>query len=127
MKDYPINLPNLHRHTPLQVFEQAKQHLLAQNEKSWSSGKCYYRLNNQASAAVACAAGCFISDQQYDAEVFDARCVPWFSLVIRGYVPSAHADLINELQYLHDGSEVEAWPEHLDRLEQLVLAGEFGS
>ena len=60
-----ITLKNLGEATPIQVFNQAKEHLLKQIKKSESGGYrsfCMYRGPD----GLKCAAGCFIADDEYD-------------------------------------------------------------
>lgn len=60
--DLQITLSNLHEATAQQVFDQAALHLLTQNRKSKEDTKCAYRTKE----GLRCAAGCFISEEEYE-------------------------------------------------------------
>jgi len=102
-----ITLKNLHEATEQQVFDQVKEHLLTQREKSFEEDNdlCRYRVGK-----LKCAAGCLIGDDEYNE---DAEYNSWNSLAREGIVPSAHSGLIEELQLVHDNESVDDWGDAL--------------
>lgn len=131
MKNYPINLSNLHLHTPREVFAQVKEHLLQQNYKSLSNVStnsfesdyavlCAYRGGYN----MACAAGCLISDAEYNNK-FEQQS--WAILVREGLVPPHHSSLILDLQDIHDNTVVKEWSERLNALENALNNGKYGN
>ena len=104
-----ITLATLPQATAQEVFDQVATHLLKQNEKSEDLYRCLYRGSNN----LKCAAGCLISDQEYN-DLLEGN--PWASLINSGYVPSEHADLICSLQRVHDENSVGDWPELLSKV-----------
>lgn len=109
-----ITLSTLHLATARQVFEQAKNHLLTQNDKSLlEDGTCAYR----GFGGLKCAAGCFISDEEYSE---DMEGIGWDCLYT---APEDHRELIYELQKIHDDSPVIRWKSKLRSLEKRL--GEY--
>jgi hypothetical protein len=97
-----ITLKNLHEATAQEVFDQVKNHLITQGEQSLNSGGlCLYRNAN----GLSCAAGCLISEEEYSPN-FETNL--WGDLIKKDLVPSAHSDLIGELQQIHDQWEESA-------------------
>ena len=95
-----ITLATLPQATEQEVFDQAVKHLLTQNAVSTGSdGSCKYRGDN----GLICAAGCFISDDEYGPEMEGKG---WCFLLS---TPQEHKDLISELQEIHDDCLVEDW------------------
>ena len=95
-----ITLANLHEATEQQVFEQVANHLIKQGVRSIEKGRCLYR----SSDGKMCAAGCLMSDSEYDPEmdkIFKGGI--WGVLVDNKLAPVAHKDFIRQLQILHDG------------------------
>lgn len=122
-----ITLKNLGEATPIQVFNQAKEHLLKQGERSVSDLNCMYRSDN----GLKCAAGCFIADEEYN-EWMEGKT--WDVLVnnlpgrfphMFGYDTSSHKALIYQLQIIHDSCGPEDWEFNLGLLEQEVLSGKY--
>jgi hypothetical protein len=107
-----ITLKTLPQATALEVFNQVEEHLLSQGVKSIEKDNdaCKYRHND-----LSCAAGCLISDEEYYPAI---EGNPWDDLVKNGIVPREHCDLIEELQWIHDESEVEEWPQELAKLKK---------
>ena len=104
-----ITLATLAQATPQEVFNQSAKHLLAQNQRSAiKTNRCRYR-----ERALKCAAGCFIADSEYRAEMEGQQ---WRSLTIDGLVPIAHGYLIANLQNIHDNYPANAWPKRLKKL-----------
>ena len=100
-----IDLSNLAEATEQQVFNQVKNHLLTQGKKCISDNTCLYR--GKYDNNLKCAAGCLIAYYQYMPEMEQND---WETLVKEGIVPSAHSNLIEALQKIHDHHSVEAWP-----------------
>ena len=110
-----ITLKTLPQSTAQQVFDHVAIHLLFQNERSEASPEyvvsdtlCYYR-----NGKLACAAGCLIADDEYD---FSFEQHTWRMLVNDKLVPSAHQDLIEQLQNIHDHEPVHSWRKSLQEL-----------
>lgn len=115
-----ITLHTLPDATAQQVFDHVATHLLTQNERSMSvGGVCRYR-----HGIFRCAAGCLISDAEYDAigpAKVENRC--WQTLALERLVPSHHRELISALQSTHDNCEPEDWPDALQEVaEQFDLS-----
>lgn len=99
-----ITLATLETATTQEVFDQAVRHLLTQMAKSQSGslGYCVYRN----SEGLKCAAGCFISDSEYNTD-FERQ--DWNRLVDTSQVPDFHQFLIADLQKIHDECLPEQW------------------
>ena len=98
-----------------EVFDRSKEHLLRQGEKSISPEGlgCLYR----SGGGFMCAAGIFLRPESA------AGCEGkgWLDLRDRGWVPSTHAALVRELQYIHDATPAKDW-----RAQLKALAAERG-
>lgn len=84
-----ITLATLASATARQVFDQVRDHMLRQGERSMllSGGlTCAYRSHD----GFKCAAGCLMADDEY-ANRFERH--DWSKLVARGFAPAAHAHL----------------------------------
>jgi hypothetical protein len=102
-----ITLKTLHQATAQEVFDQAAKHLLTQNRKCVNpDGGCKYRLVLSDGEVLKCAAGCFISDDEYE-ESFEDE--PWAVLINRDSIDETHYELIGYLQCIHDNYPVERW------------------
>lgn len=110
-----ISLATLAAATPMEVFIQSRDHLLEQNERSRDPSKCLY-LNSK---GLKCAAGCFISKEEYRREFEGKR---WSDLAC---APEKHVRLILTLQGIHDHNSPEIWADLLNGLEHRVLRGDF--
>ncbi len=114
--DTKIDLSNLDQASPEQVFVQCARHLLTQRKQSRRINlgsreeTCAYRSED---GTLCCAAGCFISDSQYNPE-FEHKS--WEALYEGHVVPDNHMDLIQALQYIHDENPPEMWPRELIRM-----------
>lgn len=103
------------------LFDKVATHLLAQNEKSIAYGTCLYRTDN----GLMCAAGCLISDDDYDPSMEDNLIDHVFRNwpdVQRGIcmdyeisVEKAQT-LIGELQEIHDDQKVADWKKALNAI-----------
>lgn len=89
--------------TTQEVFDKVGVHLLQQGKqcKSGHSGGCLYR----GPKGMACAAGVLISDDEYY-EGLEHR--GWLDIIMAGAASSAHAQLIIELQSVHDNAHGDA-------------------
>ncbi len=112
-----ITLKTLPQATAQEVFDQVKTHLLTQMQKcNITSGVhvgCKYRLVKD-EVKLACAAGCLISDEEYELIRPDDQAISsWSGLNKEGLVPDAHFHLVHKLQYAHDQFEPAEWEEQL--------------
>jgi hypothetical protein len=102
--------------TEEEAFKHGAAHLLHQNAKSISDdGKCAYR----GAEGRRCAAGAFIPDEHYcpsmEGRVWSGG--HWKdSLVHKQNAPETHAQLITELQEIHDDFREVRWGEELEKL-----------
>lgn len=94
-----ITLNTLKDATAQEVFDQVAEHLLTQNRTSFDGQSCKYRIVLENKDILKCAAGCLIGDDEYNPD-FEGRT--WKRLVSLGLVPLAHAELIKDLQKVHD-------------------------
>ncbi len=113
-----ITLKTLPQATAQEVFEQSARHLLAQKEKSICEDELWRDCAYKGSEGKKCAAGCFISDEEYKK---DFEHQTWSELVEEQKAPSEHHSLIWDLQVVHDNSKVEDW-----KAELIVLGKEWG-
>jgi hypothetical protein len=106
-----VSVKNLKDVTAQQVFNFVAAHLLVQREKAGrvypvsenSKGfKCLYLAPN----GNTCAAGCLIPKELYNPE-FEGK--GWTGPAGELRVYSFHRDLINFLQDVHDGKDVNQW------------------
>lgn len=106
--EYGDRLPKM---TAQEVFEVGCDHLLTQNRKSDNpSGSCLY--NGQGD--ICCAAAPFINSYDESMEGQD-----WSILVENNEQPINHANLICELQRIHDCVYIEDWPRNLQRVASI--------
>jgi hypothetical protein len=112
-----ITLATLPKATAQEVFEQVKTHMLTQNEKCKSGDTCLYRHVKEDGTVLKCAAGCLIADEEYkeQMEVGSFEGSGWKNLLADGLVPREHADLIRDLQEIHDLEDVEDWQRCLEK------------
>jgi hypothetical protein len=109
-----ITLATLPQATEQEVFDQIATHLLTQERASISGGACAYRGDN----GLKCAAGCLISDDEYKAlplrlsDQYTNRAT-WRRLIEKKIAPPEHANLICDLQGLHDGFAEDTWHKKL--------------
>lgn len=111
-----ITLATLPKATAQEVFEQVKTHMLTQNEKCKDDTFCVYRHVKEDGTVLKCAAGCLIADDEYQG-AFDQRSSfgsSWKNLLQENLVPKEHADLICDLQNIHDLEDVEDWQHCLE-------------
>lgn len=106
-----ITLKTLPTATAQEVFNQSAGHLLSQMKRSAEYGLgCRYR-----AGSLKCAAGVFISDEEYTSEMEGAL---WGTLRFRGLVPEEHSSLILMLQAIHDSCSPNVWSQKLQELAQ---------
>jgi len=122
-----ITLATLPTATAQQVFEQVANHLLAQNARSIMGDRKYESCAYRGNDGMMCAAGCLIGDDEYNPLWEDKN---WMALakpldeqdeddIKRGFPGvSAHIDLIQDLQVVHDRCDVDRWREELIRVAQ---------
>lgn len=110
-----ITLKTLAEATEQEVFNQIATGLMEQGKKSLVNGRCCYRSDDGSK----CAAGMLIADDEYK-PVFDKRGTrgemissDWEEIVLKGYAPKVHSDLITQLQSIHDSFEPSEWKERL--------------
>lgn len=113
-----INLSTLHSSTEQEVFTQASRHLISISEvcsnfPEVSRPVCKYKLELKSGGVLRCAAGCFISDNEYSKD-FERNS--WPDLVRKGLVPANHSKLIHRLQIIHDKADPADWRENLIKL-----------
>ena len=102
-----ITLKTLPQATAQEVFDQITQHLLKQGKAARSgTGVCHYRIKLKGEV-LKCAAGCLIANDEYN-RMFEY--LAWESLVNDRKVPSAHCQLVCDLQKIHDREFPEDWP-----------------
>ncbi len=103
-----------------QLFDFVKNHLLTQNEKSFSEvrGYCMYR-----QGSLKCAIGCLISDEQYNGEL-ENKLLFVTSSVDEAVNNSIGRELtyddrviLRKLQHIHDWNIPAIWATFLDDLE----------
>ena len=108
--------------TDYDVFNYIKEHLLKQNEKSldpWSLS-CYYRAQKEDGNVLRCAIGCLIDDRFYSEEFENTSPNdPRVKEAIENTIPNweYNANMLCELQNIHDEHEVDRWSLSLEYLE----------
>lgn len=105
-----ITLKNLHLATEQEVFDQVANHLLTQKRKS-KDGEIHCKYRD--SKGNKCAAGCLISDKEYNETMEN---VSWAQLVEDRIVPHYHVMLIRDLQIVHDKECPSRWKSALKRV-----------
>jgi hypothetical protein len=101
-----ITLATLSKATAQEVFDQVATHLLEQNKACKSDeDTCLYRHES-----LKCAAGCLISDEEYDPSLEGNG---WKTLAHNDIVSKCHSRLIIDLQYVHDAMYAETWKQGL--------------
>lgn len=102
-----ITLANLAESTSQEVFEHVCRHLLTQLKRSRDiDGKCKYHLvikEGNKDIVLKCAAGCLISDKEYQRFKQNPEFLDWSDLIeFRIVKEKKHQGLIRELQRIHD-------------------------
>ena len=110
-----ITLATLGEATEQEVFDQVATHLLTQMQKCRKEGTGYCQYRNE--EGLKCAAGCLISDEEYDSRMDDntgQKGTSWRCLMDNELVPiTKHAELIAGLQHIHDSWSPDTWYEDL--------------
>lgn len=100
---------NLHEVSEQDVFDTIAEHLLRQGKRSLGRVRSTCQYHN--ADGLKCAAGCLVPDDVYD---FTWEGMTWNELVATGEVVDRYADIIQQLQYVHDSEEGEQyWPNKL--------------
>lgn len=111
-----ITLATLATATPQAVFDQAARHLLTQGTRSseyrGGATQCLYRASLRPDGTIACAAGCFIADSEYKPDMEGGRC----HSLAESMGITAHMDLIQRLQNIHDDEDPGDWASELRTL-----------
>jgi hypothetical protein len=110
-----ITLKNINEASLQSIFDQAANHLLAQNKRSSEEfgPACLYR----SSDGLKCAVGCFISDDEYKPDM-EGHCV---DKILTDCDITLYGDkilLLRKLQDLHDNAYVYEWESELEGLAQ---------
>jgi hypothetical protein len=108
-----ITLKTLNTATEQEVFDQVAEHLLKQNAQSKRATDCAYR----GEGGLKCAVGCLIADDEYIPEIENKS----WETVVNNYFPDlidVHADLIINLQKLHDFYEPNSWQRILKKMAE---------
>lgn len=116
--------------TPQEIFDKVCKHLLTQRVKSINGTKCVYRGPN----GTKCAVGCLIPDELYKPAIESCTVHKLIcDTALLGYTKQQEAELAKlgftddnavlmaELQAIHDGDEVAAWPHKL-----AILGARYG-
>lgn len=107
-----ISLKTLPQATEQEVFNQVARHLVEQSEKSADLlDSCAYR----GSDGLKCAAGCLIDDDEYD-PYWEGES--WVLLASKKKLPQVHAQLIADLQKIHDLEDSDDWRSVLTEFAQ---------
>jgi hypothetical protein len=92
-----------------EIFDTVVTHLLTQNEQSVGmDGECLYR----GPGGLKCAVGALITDDEYSIDMEENSAA---TVILRFNLDrfSAHTDLLDELQSIHDLCSPSNWPERL--------------
>jgi putative IMPACT (imprinted ancient) family translation regulator len=107
-----ITLSTLVDHSPQEVFDQICTHLLTQMTTSkkfntkFGTMMCAYRSLDDKNNVLKCAAGCLISDSEYNPSM---ECNNWENMVHHFNVTPFHKELIVAMQTIHDGFLPNTW------------------
>ncbi len=111
--------------TKKQIIQKVREHLLSQNEKAMDEDTCLYRFAPHHRALLKCAVGCLIPDELYNskmekvsASLLTTLCPnlkPW--LYAEDLEIKDAEELLEDLQGVHDLSDVQHWPDELANVE----------
>ena len=93
--------------TNQETFNKAVKHLLAQRKMAVDAEVCVYRASN----GLKCGVGCLIPDEEYRPS-FEGK----YSRDVQRECQSLrdiNADLLEDLQHVHDSAPVDRWDEAL--------------
>lgn len=112
-----ITLAILPQATAQEVFDWVVSNLIKQGVKSKLEGSafCNYRAE-VGGKVVKCAAGWCMSNEEYASLQSPPEGRTWQELVRSGLAPKRHAELIGELQWVHDGTNPDRWPSRFTEL-----------
>lgn len=104
-----ITLKTLPTATKQQVFDQIAKHLILQGMRSTdkSGHTCMYLGHDR----LKCAAGCLISDQEYNKE-WEGKSWGGLCDTVPSF-PNNHKSMIADLQYIHDSDHPRSWKHSL--------------
>lgn len=110
-----ITLAKFNEVNEQQIFNQVVAHLRKQGVQSINGkGVCAYR----GAGGKMCAAGCLIGDDEYTPLMDDnGNGLDWEVGVNRGIFPEEHAELIADLQSVHDSLEIN-WERGFKRIAE---------
>lgn len=93
--------------TPQELFNTVYAHLLKQNiqAKMHDNVGCYYRAPN----GNMCAVGCLITDEEYDPDMEGMDVVGLRKEALLPDWMKPHAELLTDLQAIHDDSQPDQW------------------
>lgn len=101
--------------TDQELFDKVAAHLRTQNAKAMNADcQCMYR----APDGKRCAAGCLILDEHYAPNIEGLAItgnLVWARLSASG-VADAQAQLVQELQIVHDNCQIDQWKSELARV-----------
>lgn len=86
------------------IFDQVRNHLLAQMEKSFEKTGCKYRGPN----GLKCAAGIFIPDDKYSRSMEGSLCT-YFEVREATGLSMPESTFLLELQLIHDCHDPSQW------------------
>lgn len=99
--------------TKQEHFDKVANHLLTQNKKALDkTGKCVYR----APDGTKCAIGCLIPDELYSPKLESRLVFQDIFDPIFGHLTYEERNMLDDLQHVHDKSNVENWKEDLRNL-----------
>lgn len=115
-----VHLGNLASSTPQEVFDWITINLIKQNHMSGIPFDISLYKDDKGRK---CAGGWLFRCKDYKKKYEE---VIWTKLVYEGFVPSAHEDLIRDLQVIHDNVSPRKWPKAFrDIAEDLGLNVNF--
>ena len=105
---------NLDEIQPQKIFDAACIHILGQNSRAFSSGRCMYKTPE----GLLCPIGIFLTVEQLKyADEHEKTAYEMLDCINQ----TKHKRLLGEIQEIHDLEDVISWPEHL-----INLAESFG-
>lgn len=104
-----VSIANLAESSSQEVFDFVADSLLRQGRKSMIGTKCAYR----GEGGAKCAAGFLLPDECEVVKEPSYNSLIWVELAFKELVPRVHTHLVRDMQRIHDGFDVEAWPDEL--------------
>lgn len=103
-----MNLSKIKTSSPQEIFDYICRHLLSQGSRcvGKENGSLYF-----GSDGKRCAAGCLMDDEDNKRYKIEKKHnhLSWTNLGNLGIAPPEHSEVINDLQRIHDHSEIEIW------------------